>query len=393
MIKKKKRRRVIIGVVIISGILLLTRGIPEDGIAVNVGYPTRETISEYATASGKLIPSKQVNLTSEIPGEILEIYPQEGDFVKKGELVVKLKEEDYLAQVEKAQAAHNIALEQYSESLARFELLKNIHYRDSLLFTKESISREEYEKSQSEYLIAGHQLNSAKYNIESAKAAIEYAKKDLSKTSIFSPIDGTIIQITSNVGEKVAGTSQMSGTQIMNIADLSTIEVNAGINERDILNISTGDSASIEIDAIPGKKFTGRVLKIANSSNKSYNNLQPGEYSVKIGFDKLPQELKSGMGASVEIYTDKKNNVLTIPLEAIVTKECFFEGETQIKEYVFIYLPESSSVQMREIVSGIQNFRRIEIRDGEIDDSTMIVTGPYNIINNILEEGSKVIYE
>ncbi|MBR4975397.1 MAG: efflux RND transporter periplasmic adaptor subunit, partial [Bacteroidales bacterium] len=320
-------------------------------------------------------------------------YPQEGDFVKKGELVVKLKEEDYLAQVEKAQAAHNIALEQYSESLARFELLKNIHYRDSLLFSKESISREEYEKSQSEYLIAGHQLNSAKYNIESAKAAIEYAKKDLSKTSIFSPIDGTIIQITSNVGEKVAGTSQMSGTQIMNIADLNTIEVNAGINERDILNISTGDSASIEIDAIPGKKFTGRVLKIANSSNKSYNNLQPGEYSVKIGFDKLPQELKSGMGASVEIYTDKKNNVLTIPLEAIVTKECFFEGETQIKEYVFIYLPESSSVQMREIVSGIQNFRRIEIRDGEIDDSTMIVTGPYNIINNILEEGSKVIYE
>ena len=273
MIKKKKKRRLIIGIVIISGILLLTRGIPEDGIAVNVGYPTRETISEYATASGKLIPSKQVNLTSEIPGEILEIYPQEGDFVKKGELVVKLKEEDYLAQVEKAQAAHNIALEQYSESLARFELLKNIHYRDSLLFTKESISREEYEKSQSEYLIAGYQLNSAKYNIESAKAAIEYAKKDLSKTSIFSPIDGTIIQITSNVGEKVAGTSQMSGTQIMNIADLNTIEVNAGINERDILNISTGDSASIEIDAIPGKRFTGRVLKIANSSNKSYNNL------------------------------------------------------------------------------------------------------------------------
>lgn len=391
--KKRNKRKTIIAIVILLGIIFIWKSNPQDEILVTAEYPVRGNISEYATGSGRLIPSRQVNLTSEIPGEILQIFVQEGESVKKGDLVVKLKEEDYLAQVEKASAAHSIALEQYSESYSRYLLLKSIFLRDSTLFHNKAISQEEFEKSQSDYLIAGHQLNSAKYNIESAQAAIDDAKKALSKTSIYSPIDGTVIQINTNTGEKVAGTSQMAGTQIMRIADLSSIEVIAGINEREILNISTQDSVSIEIDALSGKSFPGRVLKIANSSNKAYNDIQPGEYSVRIGFDRLPLELKSGMGASVEIFTHRKENVLTIPIESIIAKECFFEGETQIKEYVFIYLPESSSVQMREIVTGIQNFRRIEILGGDIDDSTMIVTGPYNTINKVLKEGSKVRYE
>lgn len=391
--KFNKKRKVAITLCALILVIIIFRSGKNEEIFITIGHPSRGKITEYATGNGKLLPSKEVCLTSEIPGEILNIYAQEGDIVKKGELIVKLKEEDYLSEVEKAKTSHKIAQEQYLEYESRYSLQKRIYTRDSMLMLVNAISSEEFEKSQTEYRISLHQLNSARYNIESAKTAITEAEKALAKTSIFSPIEGTILEINANIGEKVVGTSQMAGTQIMRIADMESLEVVAQINEHDILNVSVADSVCVRIDALSTKRIAGRVRKIAQNSNNRHNGLQVGEYTVKIKLDSLPRDLKSGMGASIEIHTISKNNILTLPIEAIIAKECDFGEETQIKEYVFIYLPESSTVEMKEIVTGIQDFRRIEVVSGAIDESTIIVTGPYNTLNKELKEGIKVRYE
>lgn len=389
------KRNKIVWIIIAAAILIgaFITGREDHSIKVSVKKPVRGDITQSILTTGRVAASNQVTISSDVSGEITSLLVKEGDYVKKGDLIVKIKEETYLALVEKCRAEYNMTKERVNEELYRYELHRKNYERDSLLYDKDVITAEEFEKSRTEFYLAKSGLSGANFSVQSAEAALKDAQKQLEMTSIYSPISGTVIELSVSKGEKVVGTSQMAGTEIMKIADLEMIEIAAAVNEMDIPLLTVGDSVSIEIEAFPDKRWSGKVTHIAQNINKLYNEHQAGEYRIRVLFENKPQNIKSGMSAALRIFTRKRENVLKVPIEAIMTKEFNLGNENVIKEYVFIYLPESSSVTGREVVTGIQDSREIEIISGEISDSTLIVTGPYNTIQKELKEGLKVSYE
>lgn len=388
-------------------VLLIYTGVRKNakGITVEIMEISKKTITEVIPANGKIQPVVEVKISPDVSGEIVQLDFEEGDEIKKGELILKIKQDVYISIRDRAEASLNSVKAQLSQQKAQFIQTEQEYSRNKKLYDQNAISESEYEASYAQYEMAKAQIEAAEFNVKSSEAALKEAEENLTKTVIYSPMDGIISRMDVEQGERVVGTSQMAGTEMLRIANFDRMEVLVDVNENDIIRIEQGDTAEIDVDAYPSRSFMGVVTQIANSAKNAGTSLdQVTNFEVKIyilpeSYENLTSENKlpfrPGMSASVSIRTDSRENVLAIPLKAITTRDDLLEdsvkkslGMNESVEQVFI-LNSDNTVSVKKITTGIQDLYDIEILKG-LSDEDKIVTGPFNAISRTLREGSVV---
>ncbi len=390
-------------------------------------------ITETVSASGKIQPVVEVKISPDVSGEIVELPVYEGQEVQKGQLIARIRPDNYQAALEQMQASLNTAkadLANAKAALAQAEsrlAAEKINVeRNRKLFAEKVISQVEMDNSELAYNVAISQKNSseqqveaAKYRIESAEASLKQARENLNRTSLYAPMSGVISKLSVKLGERVVGTSQMAGTEMMRIADLSKMEVKVDVNENDIVNVSLNDSVKIEVDAYTGKHFTGRITNIANSSSSLGANVastdQVTNFEVRIlisasSYQEIMKEKNKkispflpGMSANVEIFTNTLKNVISVPSQCVTTRTKIKEKEntekqnttTQTKtntekpeEIVFVY-QNDGTVKKVTVKTGIADNQYIQIVSG-LKEGEEVVSGPYRAISKELKDGMKV---
>ena len=401
--KKNKTKYILMAAFVLIAILIVIGvNTEEPGVEVNVAYPKRTTVTETIPANGKIQPVTEVKISPDVSGEIIELNVNEGDRVNTGDLLIKIKQDVYISAVERAEASLNSVKAQYMQQKAQLAQIEQAHKRNSTLYNQKAISDADFESSLAQYLVNVELLNAANYNVKSAEAALKEARENLLKTTIYAPMTGIVSMLMVEKGERVVGTSQMAGTEMMRIANLNEMEVLVDVNENDIIRLSLKDTANIEVDAYPNRKFKGIVTQIANSAKNNGAAItdQVTNFEVKVSIlpesyrdlqENNPIPFRPGMSASVSINTHTSNNALTIPLQSITTRSGLIDtlAPDQIYEQVFIYNKELQQVEVAVVQSGIQDMQSIEIING-LPDSVEVVTGPYNAISRTLKNGSKV---
>ncbi len=399
----------------------------------------KRSIIETVLANGKIQPETEVKLSSEISGEIVGLYVKEGDSVKQGQLLARVNPELVLAAIDRGEAAINNAKAQLGTAKARYNQLKatfdnNIKPsfdRNAKLFKDKVISQAEYDMAKATYEAGLQDLEAmkqsilaAEYTVKSAEASQKEAREQLSRTNIFAPIHGIVTKLSVEVGERVVGTIQMAGTEMIRIADLNRMEAQVDVSESDVVRVSLGDSVYIEVDAYPGKRFKGIVREIANSSNSSLQGLadQVTNFAVKISLlnesyadlsARKRYPFRPGMSTSVEILTNRADNVLSVPIAAVTVRAVDADGKIinerekdeetssaelsasdkakkeggKLQELVFLY--ENGKVKAANVKTGIQDDRFIEITEG-LSDSAQVITAPFSAISKKLKDEMKV---
>ncbi|RZL64639.1 MAG: HlyD family efflux transporter periplasmic adaptor subunit [Pedobacter sp.] len=388
---------------------------------------SERTVVETVTASGKIQPETEVKLSSEVSGEVVELKVKEGDIVKAGQLLCKVRPDVLQSGYERTVASFNAqkasvaaAQQQLIQNQANFVNSEATYKRNVELFNKKVISASEFDAAKAAYLTAKANLASAKENVTGAKFTLEQtganvkeAGANLAKTTIYAPVDGVVSKLSIELGDRILGTSQMAGTEIMRISNLSSMEVNVDVNENDITRVKVGDKSSIEVDAFSDKKFRGVVTEIASSSTAvgtttSTSVDQVTNFSVKI---RITEELsgkqqsifRPGMSATVDIESESVKG-LSVPIQAIFTDNknkstdpsasANNEGNSDkqkskltdktVKQYVYVL--NGNKVKQTEVTTGIQNDQFIIVKSG-IKAGQEIVTGPYSAIQNKLKDG------
>lgn len=374
---KTGKRWWIAGVILIAIIIILINVLSEEGNQVSVAKAQLRNITSCVPASGRLSPTLRVNISPDVSGEVVELYVKEGDYVKKGDLLLRIKQDAYRSAVERTEAILRGAESSLAQVGLRFEKAKANYQRDSRLFEKKIISNEEFYESQMEYLIMEKEIENAMFNIESAKASLSEAKENLAKTDVRSPMDGTVTSLCISKGERVVGTSQMAGTIMMEIADLERMELVCSVSQNDILRISVGDTANICVDAFGQMKFKGIVCSIASNAKK--------DFEVRIAIVSHENRFRPGMRADADIITEYADSVPALPIGAILFKRGEQEGQ-----FVYIYDPASGRISERRVKTGLSDIDYIEIRDGVDIENEYVVTGPYSFLKGEIENGEKV---
>ena len=392
--KNKALRNLLAAVaVILAAVIIYAVLSQENGEPVTVAVPSTGTIVERIPANGKIHPVTEVKISPDVSGEIIELNVEEGDRVSRGDLVIKIKQDVYISLRDRAAATLNATRAQYQQQKASFTQAEQNYMRNKQLYGQKAISLQEFQASTAEYEMAREQLNAAEYNIESAVASLDEAEENLTKTVIYSPIDGIVSSLSVEKGERVVGTSQMAGTEMLRIADFDMMEVLVDVNENDIIRITKGDTADIEVDAYPGRTFKGVVTQIANSAKNlgsttaALTDVTNFEVKVRILRESYadlltsdPIPFRPGMSASVEIETERKDGVTKIPLQAVTPDGC-----------VFVLDRQSLTVRKAAVTTGIQDIENIEVISGlGAADTVEIITGPYSAISRILEDGMEV---
>ncbi len=393
-----------------------------------------KTVIETVTASGKIQPETEVKLSSEVSGEVTELLVKEGDVVKKGQLLCKVRPDILQSSYERTVASYNAqkasvasAEQQLVQAQANFVNADATYKRNVELYNKKVISAAEFDNAKASYLTAKSTLASAKegvvgakFNLEQTGASVKEASANLARTTIYAPVDGVVSKLSIELGDRILGTSQMAGTEIMRISNLSSMEVNVDVNENDINRVSLGDSATVEVDAFAGKKFRGLVTEIASSSTNVGTTTtsvdQVTNFSVKVrllaesyssvkgGAKDLPSPFRPGLSATVDIESETVKG-LAVPIQSIFTdsKSDGDKGENtqdaekqknkltdkQIKQYVYLFDAKASTVKKAEVTTGIQNDQFIIVKTG-LKAGQEIVSGPYSAIQNKLKDGVKV---
>jgi HlyD family secretion protein len=389
-------------------------------IKVSVEKPQLRTITEIVTASGKIQPETEVKISPDVSGEIVELNVKEGDEVKKGDLLLKIKPDIYVSAVDRARASVNSAKANQANSEAYLKQIKakltqtkNAYERNKVLWDQETISKADYESSLSSFEMVKAELDAAKksvdasrFSVVSAEATLSEAEENLRKTTIYAPMSGTISMLNVERGERVVGTMQMAGTEMLRIANLDRMEVKVDVNENDIVKVKLKDTALVEVDAYLGETFKGVVTEIANSANVSgMSTDQVTSFDVKVlllkdSYKHLINKnnlnpFRPGMSASIDIQTNTKENILTIPIQAVTTRVDSTEKNTdvvadvdnELNEVVFVVSNDSALI--RDVKTGIQDNKYIEITDG-LKETDQVVTAPYSAISRKLKNGSFV---
>jgi HlyD family secretion protein len=399
-------------------------------------------IIERVSASGKIQPEVEVKLSPDVSGEIVGLYVTEGDSVRAGQLLLKIKPDNYEslfaraeAQVNSARASVEQSKSGQSQSESRLLKAKIDYDRNKKLHDDKVISDADFDQFNSQYLVAKQDVESAKanvlaaeFNVKSSQAALKEARANLTKTTIYAPQSGTVSKLNVELGERVVGTSQMAGTELLRIANLNKMEVRVNVNENDITRVSMNDTVIIDVDSYSasGRKFKGVVYEIASSANglgstaaaAAVSSDAVTEFEVKIRvlrssysdliIGKRSYPLKPGMTASVEIITNRKMGVLSVPLATVTTRDPTLkpegdkkEGEEdnnqepekvikkdKIKEVVFV-MDKDNKAKLREVKTGISDFENIEILSG-LKEGETIISGPYITVSKKLKEGELV---
>jgi HlyD family secretion protein len=400
----------------------------EAGLQVETEQAERRTITQTVTAFGRAQPEVEVMISPDVSGEIVELPVQEGDAVQKGDLLARLKPDDYRAQQQEREAQ----VAQQKANLARRRAdsvqARQTFERKKELYEKGVIPESEFENAQSSYQQAVAQLEAARYRVESARASLRDAREQLQKTRLYAPMDGTVSKLTVEVGERVVGTRQRSGTEMMKIAQLDRMEVEVDVNENDVVNVAARDTASIEIDAYPDRALRGVVTEIANSARIENQGSQqqatnfpvtirvlgdpntgPAAFRSSEGVSRPEKPadatdspvLRPGMSGSVDIYTATEEDAVAVPIQAVTVRD-FNEvgpdaeadssaksggGQEDLRRVVFV--AEADTARMVEVNTGIADDTHMEVRAG-LDGGENVITGPYKAVSQELEPGTKI---
>ncbi|MEM8486797.1 MAG: efflux RND transporter periplasmic adaptor subunit [Bacteroidota bacterium] len=425
-------------------------GEKEEGTVVEVTDTETRNITQVVTASGRVQPEIEVSISPDVPGEIIALPVIEGDRVERGELLARIRPDDYKAQVERGEAMvlqSKAVLAQRRADMLNAELeLK----RQEDLFKKQAISESEYQRAQTQFEVAKAAHEASDYAVQSSEAQLREFKEQLDKTIIYAPMSGTISMLLVELGERVVGTSQMTGTEMMRVAKLDQMEIEVDVNENDVVNVSIGDSAAIEIDAYPGRWFKGIVTEIANSARvsaagtqeqvtnfpvkiriKDVHNNAAGETLAEaqsIAAEEVPvpdeeaPNFRPGMSGTVDVFTRTVSDVVVVPIQAVTVRdfnkkakrswekddseeeeeaseeaedsEVGEEGtksdeplEEDLRKVVFLFA--DGEAQMVEVETGISDDSHIEIKTGLMGDEQVII-GPYRAVSRVLQQGEEV---
>lgn len=377
-------------------------------------------VDELVSASGKIQPEIEVKLSSEVSGEVVELTIKEGDFVKKGQVLCRIKPDILQSGYDRSVAALNsqranlaAAQQQLKQQEENFKNIEATFKRNQELFQKRVISAAEMDKSSSEYYstLAAIQaqretVRSTRYGIEQSQASVKEAQDNLNRTTIYAPTDGIISLLSIEQGERVVGTAQMAGTEIMRIANMSSMEVNVDVNENDINNVRVGNQAEIEVDAFQDRKFKGVVTEIASSSKNiatttaaTSSTDQVTNFNVKVRIspesyqdlmkENIASPFKPGLSATVQIFT-KHDKGLVVPIQSVTVRSDDKDSTTvnkKIQEFVFVL--KGDTVKQTLVKTGIQDDKNIIVLSG-LKKGDEVVSRPFDAISKTLKNGSKV---
>lgn len=434
MSKTTRNILIIIGVAVVLVVIAISFGGNRKGTVVTTDSVARRSIVETVSASGKIQPEVEVMISAEVSGLILELPVKEGDLVTKGDLLVGINPDIYQSALGRADAAVNTARASLASAKARklqaqaqFTASERAFARSEQLYTQGAISQAEYDQALSSFEVskaevdaAEQSINSAEFSIRSAEASRREADDNLSRTRLKAPMAGTVTALTKEVGEAVLGTSMMQGETIMKVSDLSSMEVNVEVNESDIVRVSLGDTALVEVDAYNEEIFKGVVTEISNTALNSLTSSalsmdQVTNFSVKVrilpeSYQHLVKEgqehlspFRPGMSATVDIRTDSANDALSVPISAVTTrtdtasnayskylnKPSDSNGETLEEDLICVFILEDNKASIRLVETGVQDSKYIEITRG-LSEGDVIITGPYEEVSQKLKNGKIV---
>jgi HlyD family secretion protein len=434
---------IIIGVVLLSLVLIFTKS-GTKATNVTTEKAEKRDITEMVSANGKIQPEVEVKISSDVSGEIVELYVKEGDQVKKGDLLCKINPLIYESSSSRMVATLNGAKANLANSKARLDQIKASYInteasynRNKKLFDQGAISQSEFDAAKAAFdgakadvKAAEESVNASEYNVKSTEASLKEANDNLAKTNIYSPVNGTVSKLNKEKGERVVGTAQMEGTEIMRLANLNEMEVSVDVNENDIVRVHYNDTSLIEVDAYLGRKFKGIVTEIANSANTTgVTAEQVTNFTVKIRIlqesyqDLLVENnnrppFRPGMSATVDVQTKQAKNIVTVPIQSVTTrsdssaleakgmkKSDEEDGDIVIKdekdksdedvkelikieECVFVY--SEGKAKMVKVKTGIQDNNYIQIVSG-LNAGDEIISGPYSAVSKQLKDGMEVI--
>ncbi|WP_370389986.1 efflux RND transporter periplasmic adaptor subunit [uncultured Winogradskyella sp.] len=373
-------------------------------------------IVETVSATGKIYPEVEVSISSEVSGEILELPFKEGQQVKKGDLLVRVNPDLIESALERSQASYKNVKANLEQAEATLKQAKADYDRNKVLFEKGVISRADWDRAIAAYETALAGRNSAYFGVQSAAATVNEARDNLSRTTIYAPMDGTISLLSVELGERVVGTQQMAGTEILRVADLKNMEVEVDVNENDIVKVNIGDSTIVEVDAYLKKEFKGIVTEIANSAQGTLSADQVTNFKVKVrileesymdlleGQQDNYSPFRPGMTATVDIITNRRPNAVSVPISAIVVKSDTtsakktygkdnandFEGSvTSDEKFECVFVNDGGKAKLKVVETGIQDDTNIEITSG-LSEGENIITGPYNLVSKTLKPGDLI---
>ncbi len=416
--RRSKKRLFIfsgIGLVLLVLVVLVVLGSKRETIhSVQTEKVTRRTITQVVTASGKIQPELQVNISPEVSGEIIDLPVKIGQKVRKGDVLVRIKPDTYVAARDQAKASLNSAIAGLELTKANYAKAQSDYRRATDLHAKGLLSDAELEAIKTSHDVAKAQYEAEIHRVEQTRASLNQAEENLRKTTIYSPMQGTVTLLNSKLGERVVGTGLMAGTVIMIVADLSRMEARVDVDENDVVLVSIGDTARIEVDAYPDRRFVGVVYEIANTAKTRGVGTQEEitNFEVKIRVLDKDVALRPGMSLTADIETETRHDVLAVPIQSVTTRMPKEEekkeakqdeqptfasknagkkkNETKVDEVVFVV--DGGRAKTVKVKRGISDDAYVEIVEGLKGDEE-VVSGSYKAINRDLEDGFKVRVE
>jgi HlyD family secretion protein len=409
-------------------------------LEVDVAKVKRVSIVEKVSASGTVQPVTEVKIAPEVSGEIRELVVEEGDSVRRGDLLVKIRQDTWLSQLERAEASLNqqranvkSAEASLSRAEATYTRAEQDFKRQEKLWSEKVIAEADWQLAQQNFRVAENDLKSARQSLEAARyivrsseATVREANENVRLTSVTAPMHGIISKLNVKKGERVVGAATMTGTELLRIADLNVMEVRVNVNENDIVRVHQGDTAIIDVDAYSSqnKEFKGLVTLISNTAKDKLSADAITEFEVRIlilqsSYEDLIKEgnrypFRPGMTASVDIITKRKENVLSVPLAAVTTRnpekdkkigspsgpsdnddrprvqnEDQRKAEKKSEDKVVVFINDKGTAKMIEVKTGISDYDNIEITEG-LSDSVEVVTGPFLVVSKRLKDGEKI---
>jgi len=432
--KKKSNKLLPVGIALVIIVIIVLVAGKKMGwfgkdfeINISTKIVESKTITELITANGKVQPETEVKISPDVSGEIIELPIEEGDEVKKGQLLMVIKPDMYVQAYNRAQASLSSSQARLAQADARLIESEMSYKRASSLFKQDAIPVSDYETAQASFKVAQSEVKAAQFAVKSSEASVAEAQEQLVKTKIYAPMNGTVSRLNVEKGERVVGTNMYAGTETMVIANLHLMEVKVDVNENDIVRVNLNDTALVEVDAYLGRKFKGLVTEIANSATVVGGSTdQVTNFNVKIllleesykdlidsvGGKKYP--FRPGMSATVDIQTETRKDVISVPIQAVTTRSLKNNGKEETKkedidkpeeeteavtqqgvksaddekvEVVFIY--KDGKVYKQPVKTGIQDSENIEITEG-LKTGDEIVVAPFNAINKQLNDSTLV---
>lgn len=413
--KKKNIILITVSIVILLSLLVVAKKmgwVGKNDLSKKVEWlaVSKSQIVEKVSATGKIQPEVEVKLSSEVSGEIIALPIKEGQQVKKGDLLVKINPDIIQSMLNRSEATYQNIKASLAQAEASLKEAEANYRRNESLFAKGVISKAEWDRSIAAYETSKAARKSAYYSVKSAAASVNEAKDNLGRTTIYAPMDGTISLLNVELGERVVGTQQMAGTELLRVANLNDMEVEVDVNENEIVKVNVGDSAIVEVDAYLKKSFKGLVTAISNASAANLSADQVTNFEVKIKILKSSYTellegkslnyapFRPGMTATVDIITETKSDAVTVPISAIVvktdtlsSKASYTKEKVNTSDELFecVFVKNGNEAKLRVVETGIQDDSNIEVLSGLKDQDT-VITGPYAMVSKSLKTGDKI---